>query len=56
MGAIELDRMAWPDIKAELDAGRDTVVVAFGATEHRHGARYWETVESIALTAIDPPG
>lgn len=36
MGAIELDRMAWPDIKAELDAGRDTVVVAFGATE-QHG-------------------
>ena len=21
-----------------------------------HGARYWETVESIALTAIDSPG
>jgi hypothetical protein len=20
-----------------------------------HGARYWETVETIALTAIDPP-
>src|SRR6476661_8730242 len=28
--------MAWPEVKAELDAGRDTVVVAFGATE-QHG-------------------
>jgi creatinine amidohydrolase len=36
VGAIELDRMAWPEVKAELDAGRDTVVVAFGATE-QHG-------------------
>ena len=36
MGAIELDRMAWPEVKAELEAGRDTVVIAFGATE-QHG-------------------
>ncbi len=36
MGALELDRMAWPDVKAELEAGRDTIVVAFGATE-QHG-------------------
>jgi creatinine amidohydrolase len=36
MGAIELDRMTWPEVKAELDRGRDTVVVAFGATE-QHG-------------------
>jgi creatinine amidohydrolase len=36
MGAIELDRMAWPEVRAELDAGRDTVVIAFGATE-QHG-------------------
>ena len=38
MGAIELDRMAWPDIKAEREAGRDTVVVAFGTTE-QHSPR-----------------
>ncbi len=36
MGAIELDRLSWPEVKAELDAGRDTVVIAFGATE-QHG-------------------
>ncbi|HEX4106741.1 MAG TPA: creatininase family protein [Solirubrobacteraceae bacterium] len=28
--------MTWPEVKAELDAGRDTVVIAFGATE-QHG-------------------
>lgn len=36
MGAVELDRMSWPEVKAELSAGRDTVVMAFGATE-QHG-------------------
>lgn len=36
MGAIELDRLAWPEVEAELGRGRDTVVVAFGATE-QHG-------------------
>jgi creatinine amidohydrolase len=36
MGAMELDRMTWPEIRAEQQRGRDTVVVAFGATE-QHG-------------------
>ena len=36
MGALELDKLTWPEVKAELEAGRDTVVVAFGATE-QHG-------------------
>jgi creatinine amidohydrolase/Fe(II)-dependent formamide hydrolase-like protein len=36
VGALELDRMTWPEVRAELDAGRDTVVIAFGATE-QHG-------------------
>jgi creatinine amidohydrolase len=36
MGAVALDRMSWPEVEAERDAGRDTVVVAFGATE-QHG-------------------
>jgi creatinine amidohydrolase len=36
VGAVELDRISWPEVKAELDAGRDTVVIAFGATE-QHG-------------------
>jgi creatinine amidohydrolase len=36
VGAVELDRLSWPEVKAELERGRDTVVVAFGATE-QHG-------------------
>jgi creatinine amidohydrolase len=36
MGAIELDKLTWPQVKAEIEAGRDTVVVALGATE-QHG-------------------
>jgi creatinine amidohydrolase len=36
VGALELDRMTWPEVKAEQERGRDTVVVAFGATE-QHG-------------------
>jgi creatinine amidohydrolase len=36
MAALELDKLTWPEIEAERDAGRDTVVVAFGATE-QHG-------------------
>jgi creatinine amidohydrolase len=36
MSALELDRLSWPEVKAELEAGRDTVVIAFGATE-QHG-------------------
>ncbi len=36
MGAVELDVMTWPEIRAEIDGGRGTVVMAFGATE-QHG-------------------
>src|SRR5947209_14231127 len=36
MSALALDRLSWPEIQAELAAGRDTVVLAFGATE-QHG-------------------
>ena len=36
MAAIELDRLTWPEVEAELAAGRGTVVVALGATE-QHG-------------------
>ncbi len=36
MGALEMDRMSWQEIRAELERGRDTVVLAFGATE-QHG-------------------
>ena len=36
MTALYLDRLTWPDIKAEIQNGRDTVVVPFGSTE-QHG-------------------
>lgn len=36
MGALMLDTLSWPEVKAEIDAGRDTVVMALGATE-QHG-------------------
>jgi creatinine amidohydrolase len=36
VAAIELDKLSWPEVKAEIERGRDTVVVAFGATE-QHG-------------------
>jgi len=36
MGAKLLDHCTWTDIKAEIESGRTTVVVAFGSTE-QHG-------------------
>jgi len=36
VGAVELDRLSWLEVEAEIEDGRDTVVVAFGATE-QHG-------------------
>jgi creatinine amidohydrolase len=34
--AVELDKLSWPEVKAEIANGRDTVVIALGATE-QHG-------------------
>ena len=36
MAAVELDKVTWPEVKAAIEGGRDTVVLAFGATE-QHG-------------------
>jgi creatinine amidohydrolase/Fe(II)-dependent formamide hydrolase-like protein len=36
VGALDLYTMTWPEIRHELDAGRDTIVIAFGAVE-QHG-------------------
>src|SRR5438552_13182353 len=36
MTAIELDALTWPQVRSEIEAGRDTVVLALGATE-QHG-------------------
>jgi creatinine amidohydrolase len=36
VAALELDRLTWPEVEAAIEAGRDTVVMALGATE-QHG-------------------
>ncbi len=36
MGAIELDKVSWPEVRAAIEGGRDTIVLALGATE-QHG-------------------
>jgi creatinine amidohydrolase len=36
MAVIELDTLTWPQVQAHIEAGRDTVVLALGATE-QHG-------------------
>jgi creatinine amidohydrolase len=36
MTALHLDRMTWAEVKAEIENGRDTVIVPFGSTE-QHG-------------------
>ena len=36
MPALELDALTWPEVRAGIEAGRDTVVMALGATE-QHG-------------------
>jgi creatinine amidohydrolase len=36
MTALHLDRLTWPEIEAEIENGRDIVVVPFGSTE-QHG-------------------
>jgi creatinine amidohydrolase len=36
LGAFELYTSSWPEVKREIEQGRDTVVVAFGAVE-QHG-------------------
>jgi creatinine amidohydrolase len=36
VAAHDLDKLTWPEVKAAIDGGRDTVVMALGATE-QHG-------------------
>jgi creatinine amidohydrolase len=36
MSALELDKLTWTEIRREMESGRDTVVMALGATE-QHG-------------------
>src|SRR5688500_4401963 len=46
VGALELDKLSWPEVVAERDGGRDTVVVAFGATE-QHGPHMPLAVDAL---------
>jgi creatinine amidohydrolase len=34
--ALDLERMSWPEVREEIEAGRDTIVLSFGAVE-QHG-------------------
>jgi creatinine amidohydrolase len=36
MGALDLETLTWPEVRREIEAGRDTIVIAFGAVE-QHG-------------------
>jgi creatinine amidohydrolase len=36
VSALELDRLSWPEVESAIAGGRDTLVVALGATE-QHG-------------------
>jgi creatinine amidohydrolase/Fe(II)-dependent formamide hydrolase-like protein len=36
MGALDLYNLTWPQVRREIDAGRDTIVLSFGAVE-QHG-------------------
>jgi creatinine amidohydrolase len=36
MGALDLYTLSWPEIRKEMELGRDTIVVCFGAVE-QHG-------------------
>ena len=47
MGAIDLDRSTWPEVKAELAAGRDAAVIAFGAIE-QHGPHLPLATDALA--------
>jgi creatinine amidohydrolase len=36
MGALELEKLTWPEVRDAIERGHDTIVVAFGAVE-QHG-------------------
>jgi creatinine amidohydrolase len=46
MGAIELEGLTWPEVRDEIEGGRDTIVVSFGAVE-QHGHHLPLATDSI---------
>jgi creatinine amidohydrolase len=46
VGALELDKLTWPQVRAEIGTGRDTVVIALGATE-QHGCHMPLATDSL---------
>ena len=46
MGAVELYTLSWPEVRREIEGGRDTIVVSFGAVE-QHGPHLPMGTDSI---------
>ena len=46
MTAMHLDRLTWPEVKKEIENGRDIVVVPFGSTE-QHGRHLPLATDSV---------
>jgi creatinine amidohydrolase len=51
MGALDLYTLSWPEIRDELDQGRDTIVACFGAVE-QHGHHMPLGTDSILGDAL----
>jgi creatinine amidohydrolase len=67
VSALELDRMTWREVEAQQASGRDTLVIAFGATE-QHGPHMplatdaligdhlaWLVAERLGASSYCPP-
>ncbi|MBW1723407.1 MAG: creatininase family protein [Deltaproteobacteria bacterium] len=51
MGVYKLENMTWPEIRSEIDMGRDTVVVCFGSNE-QHGRHLPTGTDAIVADRI----
>lgn len=49
---LQLRYMTWPEIKAKLDKGFDTVVISLGAME-QHGLHLPECTDETIGTGVD---
>jgi creatinine amidohydrolase len=46
MGALALEELTWPEIQREIESGRDTIVLCFGAIE-QHGHHLPLSTDSV---------
>src|SRR4029453_822481 len=51
MGALDLYTLSWPEVREEIERGRDTIVVCFGAVE-QHGHHLPLGTDSILGDAL----